>query len=317
MTKSSPPALKIKTLFTPSAFVCLLALSLCTTPSSARPITPPSPSISSDQKIDSVAHSIDTSSSSSSSASSKSSSPFRTVSRPINIQVDLVNNNNQNTIASFDDDSLLLIQRTEEQEQTLRQRQLLLEQLDPEEFARLQQEQDELEKVEQDRDQLLDNEEEEQLDQDPETVRRRQEESLGLWMTDAEFEALNQGVNGDSSNSISESSSVIADSHDSSRFDLYAENFKEETYSPEDEADEHTPEEEEEEVEVLEKTRRLGVTFKSRSSRSLMVANADKKRRLERQQPPTEEEMLQWPIINLAQFEDRQDETQDEYDEQA
>ncbi|KAF9360487.1 hypothetical protein BGX26_009177 [Mortierella sp. AD094] len=258
-----PPNLKIKTFFTPSAFVCLLALSLCSTPTHALPITPSSSTTSSaDLPID-----------------AKISSPFRTVSRPIAIQVELSKTPSSESYLSSEKSPLsLLIHRAEQHEQFLRESE---QQQDPEEFARLQQEQDELEKIEQDRDQLLDNEEEEQQDQDPETVRRRQEESLGLWMTDADFEAISQEP------SASEIDDIVADK--GSRFDLYAEDFTEEKTTPESD---------------------IWI------SRSRSFLGSDMKNRLQRQQP-TEEEMLQWPIINLAQFEDRQDEIQDEYDEQA
>lgn len=174
----------------------------------------------------------------------------------------------------------------------------------------LQREQDELEMAEQERDQLLDNEEEEQLAQDPETVRRRQEESLGLWMTEAELDAA---AGASSSNRASASvvvsvrdaettnapfavSSIqeedeeareavaVAESDESSPFDLYASDFKEvEAASP------------------------------------VLVPIVGRRHNLRRLAPEyTEEEMLQWPIINQAQFEDRQDEVQDEYeDDQA
>ncbi|KAG0006255.1 hypothetical protein BGZ80_008114 [Entomortierella chlamydospora] len=246
-----PPNLKIKTLFTPSTFVCLLALSLCSTPTHALPITPSSSSStpSADLPVD-----------------AKISSPFRTVSRPITIQIDLSKAPSSESYLSSEESLSLLIQHAEQHEKFLRE-----SEQDPEEFARLQQEQDELEKIEQDRDQLLDNEEEEQLDRDPETVRRRQEESLGLWMTDADFEAISQEPSSD------EIGEVLADK--GSRFDLYAEDFTEEA------------------------TTESGVW----TSRSRSFLGSDQKNRLQRQQP-SEEEMLQWPVINLAQFEDRQDE---------
>jgi len=168
-------------------------------------------------------------------------------------------------------------------------------------MARLEREQDELEIVEQERDQLLDNEEEEQLAQDPETVRRRQEEALGLWMTEAELDAaattnnnnnnrasasvvvmsiLNGEMTAAAASSIQEEEAV-AELDESSPFDLYAADFKEvEAASP------------------------------------VVVVGHHHLRRLAPEY--TEEEMLQWPIINQAQFEDRQDEVQDEYeDDQA
>ncbi|KAG0365359.1 hypothetical protein BC939DRAFT_467123 [Gamsiella multidivaricata] len=269
MAKTALPP-KIKTLFTPTTFVCLLALSLCSTPTSTHAL-PISSKPSADQPQRESILSIDTKGTPSSLSSTDSPShctPFRTVSRPITIQVDL------NAVSESSPSLTLLIERTERHEQFLRQR----EQQDQEELVRLQQEQDELEKVEQDRDQLLDNQEEEQLDQDPETVRRRQEESLGLWMTDAEFEALSQEANADNNNDVHDGNEESILLNKGSRFDLYAEDFKEVT----------TPD-------------RI----------------RPKKQRLERQLAPTEEEMLQWPIINLSEFEDRQDEVQDEYDEQA
>ncbi|KAG0237381.1 hypothetical protein BGX31_003611 [Mortierella sp. GBA43] len=187
--------------------------------------------------------------------------PFRRVSRPITIQVDVDAAPSSPSSASSST-LALLIEQTEKREQYFRQ----FEQQHQEEFARLQQEQDELEKVEQDRDQLLDNEEEEQLDQAPETVRRRQEESLGLWMTDAEFEALGGRSQQDDEYELETSEEEELLLHvGNSRFDLYAEDFQEVTDS----------------------------------------------------ELPTEEEMLRWPITNLSQFEDRQDEVQDEYDDQV
>lgn len=165
-------------------------------------------------------------------------------------------------------------------------------------MARLALEQDELEKAEQDRDQLLDNEEEEQLAQDPETVRRRQEESLGLWMTEAELDAASTSssklivaeaplvVSASSIQEVVEPKGAIAVAESEERankasaFDLYANDFKE--------------------VEAS----------------SAAVVNVGRKQHLRRLAPEyTEEEMLQWPIVNLAQFEDRQDEVQDEYED--
>ncbi|KAF9186398.1 hypothetical protein BGZ51_002041 [Haplosporangium sp. Z 767] len=268
MTKAVPlpPQLSIKTLLKPTAVVCLLAFSLCTpTTTAGLPIrAPSSPSIPTDTQP----RSIDTTSS-----SANTGFPFRTVSRPITIQFEL-SAASDSPSASSSDPYALLIQHTELQEQFLRQQ----EQQNQEELARLQEEQDQLEKEEQDRDQLLDNQEEELQDQDPETVRRRQEESLGLWMTDSELDALSQGaLNGEDD----QNSDDVLIRDKGNQFDLYAEDFTEVLVSPE---------------EVEE--RRLNA-------------------RSERRQLPTEEEMLQWPIINLAQFEDRQDEVQDEYDEQA
>ncbi|KAF9182885.1 hypothetical protein BGZ49_004650 [Haplosporangium sp. Z 27] len=197
MIKSSNhPELKIKTIFTPSNFVCLLALSLCsTTPiTSALPILPTNPS----------------------SASSDSNPPFHTISRPVTIQLGF--EQQQQRLESPNTDTLLLellTQRVEQHERFLRQNEQ-----DPVEFARLQHEQDELEKIEQDRDQLLDNQEEEQLDQDPEAVRRRQEESLGLWMTDADFDLI-------STQEEDYPRHQPHHQHENCRFDLYAEDFKE------------------------------------------------------------------------------------------
>ncbi|KAF9106030.1 hypothetical protein BGX29_010701 [Mortierella sp. GBA35] len=223
-----PPPLSIKTLFTPSALVCLLALSACT-PTSALPISTP----------------------------------------------------HSSTTASF-----------------LRDREV-------EAMARLEREQDELEKAEQDRDQQLDNEEEEQLAQDPETVRRRQEESLGLWMTEAELDAASgtssasasvrvavfgrdDAATASSSIQEEETASVVAESK-GAKFDLYADDFKE--------------------VEASSVEAPVAVV--------VVPGRIQQLRRLAPEQF-TEEEMLQWPIVNQAQFEDRQDEVQDEYeDEQA
>ncbi|KAK3816220.1 MAG: hypothetical protein J3Q66DRAFT_194752 [Benniella sp.] len=255
--------MKIKTLFTPTALVCLLALS-----SHALPILPPSsPSPSTEHDIHDPAF----------------GSPFRRVSRPITIQIDIEPASSSSS-SSSSSTLALLIEQTEKREQYLRQ----FEQLDQEEFARLQQEQDELEKVEQDLDQLLDNQEEEQLDQDPETIRRRQEESLGLWMTDSEFEALGEDVPSlqDQSTEEEEEEEEEEDRillNKGGRFDLYAEDFKEVTGS-------------------------LETSFSQIRARSL--TNVDSTL-------PSEEEMLQWPVINLSQFEDRQDEVQDEYEDEA
>ncbi|KAF9139917.1 hypothetical protein BG015_001865 [Linnemannia schmuckeri] len=293
-----PPALSIKTLFTPSTFVCLLALSTCT-PTSALPISTPRSSSTTASSIPSEfkdtannnnainARSIEPIAADSSS----SSTPFRTVSRPITIHVDL-------TAAGSSSESSTpyerLIRHTEQQEQLFRDR-------ETEAMARLALEQDELEKVEQDRDQLLDNEEEEQLAQDPETVRRRQEESMGLWMTEAELDAASISSNDKAAvaeaplvvaaSSIQEKVAVepqeaiaVAESEEGvnnpSTFDLYADDFKEVQAS------------------------------------SAAVVKLGRRQHLRRLAPEyTEEEMLQWPIVNLAQFEDRQDEVQDEYEE--
>ncbi|KAG0294623.1 hypothetical protein BGZ96_000817 [Linnemannia gamsii] len=298
-----PPALSIKTLFTPSTFVCLLALSACT-PTSALPISTPhsssttatASSISSDSKDSANANAINARSIESTAAdSSSSSTPFRTVSRPITIHVDL-------TPAGSSSDSASpyerLIRHTEQQEQLFRNR-------ETEALARLAQEQDELEMAEQDRDQQLDNEEEEQLAQDPETVRRRQEESMGLWMTDAELDAASissnkvvvaavpaaadvspiqvEEVEPQEAIAVAESEEGVKSSNAAATFDLYADDFKE----------------------VLA------------SSSAAVVVKVGRRQNLRRLAPEfTEEEMLQWPIINLAQFEDRQDEVQDEYEEE-
>ncbi|KAG0251097.1 hypothetical protein BG011_007860 [Mortierella polycephala] len=280
MTKTvpPPPQLSIKTLIKPTTIVCLLALSLCTpTTTTGLPIrAPSSPSIPTDTQPQSV----DTTSS-----SANAGSPFRTVSRPITIQFELSATPNPPSALSSDPYALL-IQHTELQEQFLRHR----EQQNQEELARLQEEQDQLEKEEQDRDQLLDNQEEELQDQDPETVRRRQEESLGLWMTDSELDALSQGVSNDEDG---QNSDDVLIRNKGNQFDLYAEDFTEALVSPEE----------------VEEQRLNAPSVLSTRSSSLAKS--------ERRQLPTEEEMLQWPISNHALFEDRQDEVQDEYDEQA
>ncbi|KAG0275917.1 hypothetical protein BGZ95_008222 [Linnemannia exigua] len=296
MVRSNPPpALSIKTLFTPSTFVCLLALSACT-PTSALPISTPrsssttASSISSDSKD--TANSNNAINARSIEHNDPISTPFRTVSRPITIQVDLTSGDKGTPYNR-------LIRHAEQQEQFLRDR-------EEEALARLAREQDELEKAEQDRDQLMDNEEEEQLDQDPETVRRRQVESLGLWMTEAELDAastpsnrvvvsLRDGTEAISTSAVQEEEEelesqtltqeaiAVADSDqgvNNSPFDLYATDFKEVQASP-------------------------------------VVINVGRRQQLRRLAPEyTEEEMLQWPIVNQAQFEDRQDEVQDEYEEE-
>ncbi|KAF9911549.1 hypothetical protein EC991_003013 [Linnemannia zychae] len=290
MARSTPPpALSIKTLFTPSTFICLLALSACT-PTSALPISTPrssttASSIPSDLKD--TANSNTAINSRSIEHADSSSTPFRTVSRPITIQVDLTSGDSR---TPYDH----LIRHTEQQEQFLRNR-------EEEALARLAREQDELEKAEQDRDQLLDNEEEEQLDQDPETVRRRQEESLGLWMTEAELDAASTSstravvslhddaevtvasVVQEEEESQPQEAIVVAESDEgvnNSPFDLYAADFKEAQASP-------------------------------------AVVKAGRRQQLRRLAPEyTEEEMLQWPIVNQAQFEDREDEVQDEYEDE-
>ncbi|KAF9547286.1 hypothetical protein EC957_008635 [Mortierella hygrophila] len=295
MARTNPlPALSIKTLFTPSSFVCLLALSTCT-PTSALPISTPhsssttASSIPSDSKDTTFTNNNAISARSIEPIAADSSSiPFRTVSRPISIQVDLTAAGSSGLSTPYE----RLIRHTEQQEQLFRDR-------ESEALARLAQEQDELEKVEQDRDQLLDNEEEEQLAQDPETVRRRQEESLGLWMTEADLDAAsisssNKVVVADAPFVVAASSIqevvepkgaiAVAESEEGvnkvSAFDLYADDF--------------------EEVEASSAT----------------VVEVGRKQHLRRLDPEyTEEEMLQWPIVNLAQFEDRQDEVQDEYEE--
>ncbi|OAQ27799.1 hypothetical protein K457DRAFT_139223 [Linnemannia elongata AG-77] len=290
-----PPALSIKTFFTPSTFVCLLALSACT-PTSALPISTPhssstvASSIPSDSKdTTSTNNNAINARSIEPTAADSSSTPFRTVSRPITIHVDLTAAGSSESSTPYE----RLIRHTEQQEQLFRDR-------ESEALARLAQEQDELEKAEQDRDQLLDNEEEEQLAQDPETVRRRQEESMGLWMTEAELDAASVSYSTKvvvadaplvvAASSIQEEvlepkeAFAVAESekgvNEASAFDLYADDFKE--------------------VEAL----------------SAAVAKVGRKQHLRRLAPEyTEEEMLQWPIVNLAQFEDRQDEVQDEYEE--
>ncbi|KAF9897215.1 hypothetical protein BX616_005989 [Lobosporangium transversale] len=246
-----------------NALACFLALSICTTTTSL-PIGNPRSSPQS-KSVDST-----------STSGSPSNTPFHTISRPITIKVDL-NTEDPSPLAR-------LVEKVEQQEQYYRQQRLHPRQTPQgEEFARLQKEQDELEKVEQDRDQLLDNQEEEQLDQDPEAVRRRQEESMGLWMTDSEFETLNQEEpsNDESANTDSHESILL---NKGAHFDLYAEDLQE---VPLEEQNENQP--------------------SISRARSLIVES----------EQPTEEEMLAWPIVNLSQFEDRQDEVQDEYDDQA
>ncbi|KAG0080404.1 hypothetical protein BGZ93_010588 [Podila epicladia] len=256
----STPQLAIKTLFTPTSLVCLLALSLCT-PTSTTALPIQRQSSSSPQSAS--AESID--------------SPFRIVARPITIQVDLLNNNEAR-----------LIEQTEQLEQRYRQQQ----QQQPHHpstvddqirLALLVQEQDQLEREQQDRDQLLDNEEEAQEAQDPET-RRREQEALGLWMSDAEIEALSQGTDEEGACNGSECAQ---------EFDLFVEKFQEERNE-----------------EVVAKAKE-GVHSSTLAPRSLAPDE------FKRAALPTEEEMLQWPIVNQAQFLDREDETQDEYDEQA
>ncbi|KAF9934531.1 hypothetical protein FBU30_001672 [Linnemannia zychae] len=283
-----PPALSIKTLFTPSTLVCLLALSTCT-PTSALPISTPrssTSSIPSDSTNDAPSNAINTRSIDFSESSS--STPFRTVSRPITIQIDL-NPSSDDSTHPYE----RLIRQTEEQEQFFRNR-------EEEAMARLAREQDELEIAEQDRDQELDNEEEEQLDQDPETIRRRQEESLGLWLTEAEMDAASSSSSYNSESVIvsfrdniasaiqedsqSQAAQEISEEVNSnSPFDLYAGDFKE---------------------------------VKASTTASAVVVNVGRRQNLRRLAPEyTEEEMLQWPIVNQAAFEDRQDEVQDEYEE--
>jgi len=299
MTRTNPPpALSIKTLFTPSAFVCLLAFSAYT-PTSALPISTPRSSSATTSSIPSEFkdtannnNAINARSIEPNTADSSSSTPFRTVSRPITIHVDLTAVGSSSSESSTPYERL--IRHTEQQEQFFRDR-------ETEAMARLAQEQDELEKVEQDRDQLLDNEEEEQLAQDPETVRRRQEESMGLWMTEAELDAASISSNTKAAvaeaplvvaaTSIQEKVAVepqeviaVAESEEGvnnpSAFDLYADDFKE---------------------------------VQASSAVDVKLGRRQHLRRLDPEY--TEEEMLQWPIVNLAQFEDRQDEVQDEYED--
>lgn len=167
-------------------------------------------------------------------------------------------------------------------------------------MARLALEQDELEKAEQDRDQLLDNEEEEQLAQDPETVRRRQEESLGLWMTEAELDAA----------SISSSNKVVVVAE--APLVLAASSIQEEVVEPKEAI---AVAESEEGVNKASAFDLYAHDFKEVEASSDTV-KVGRKQHLRRLAPEyTEEEMLQWPIVNLAQFEDRQDEVQDEYED--
>ncbi|KAG0363770.1 hypothetical protein BG005_006981 [Podila minutissima] len=253
----STPQLAIKTLFTPTSLVCLLALSLCTpTSTTALPIQRPSSSPQS-----ASAESID--------------SPFRIVARPITIQVELLNNNEAR-----------LIEQTEQLEQRYRQQQQPHHSStvdDQIRLALLVQEQDQLEREQQDRDQLLDNEEEAQEAQDPET-RRREQEALGLWMSDAEIEALSQGTDEEGACNGSECAQ---------EFDLFAREFQEERNE-----------------EVVAEAKE-GVHSSTLAPRSLAPEE------FKLAALPTEEEMLQWPIANEAMFLDREDETQDYYDEQA
>lgn len=167
-------------------------------------------------------------------------------------------------------------------------------------MARLAQEQDELEKAEQDRDQQLDNEEEEQLAQDPETVRRRQEESLGLWMTEAELDAA----------SISSSNKVVVAE---APLVVAASSIQEEVVEPKEAI---AVAESEERVNKASAFDLYADDFKEVEASSAAVVKVGRTQHLRRLEPEyTEEEMVQWPIINLAQFEDRQDEVQDEYEE--
>ncbi|KAF9213832.1 hypothetical protein BGZ59_004768 [Podila verticillata] len=254
----STPQLAIKTLFTPTTLVCFLALSLCTpTSTTALPIQRSS---SSSSPQSATAESID--------------SPFRTVARPITIQVELLNNNEAR-----------LIEQTEQLEQHYRQQQpsTIDEQI---RLAMLVQEQDQLEREQQDRDQLLDNEEEAQEAQDPEARRRRQEEALGLWMSDAEIEALSQGVN----NEDGQEGSACEGSECALEFDLYAEEFQEEQNE-----------------EVVTETKGVPTL----APRSLAPEDKNNKNVA----PPTEEEMLQWPVVNQALFVEREDENQDEWED--
>ncbi|KAF9316231.1 hypothetical protein BG003_002189 [Podila horticola] len=254
----STPQLAIKTLFTPTTLVCFLALSLCTpTSTTALPI-----------------HQRQSSSSPQSSSAESIDSPFRTVARPITIQVELLKNNEAR-----------LIEQTEQLEQHYRQQQLHHPSTvdDQIRLALLVQEQDQLEREQQDRDQLLDNEEEAQEAQDPET-RRREQEALGLWMSDAEIEALNQGTD-----------EACEGNECAQEFDLFAQDFQEEQNE-----------------EVVAETKE-GVHSSTLAPRSL----APEEYKSNKAAAPTEEEMLQWPIVNHALFMDREDETQDEYDEQA
>ncbi|KAF9283225.1 hypothetical protein BGZ68_005488 [Mortierella alpina] len=309
MAKTAPPpSLSIRTFFTPTTFVCLLALTLCTPtsttalPIGASPISASaagsSSSIPSPNRLrrDSGLRVDTTSTQSTDSPSiasappalSSSGAPFRTVSRPITIKVDLSGSSSPSS--KSDPSYALMIQRTEQQEQFLRQQELQTQ----EELSKLQEEQDQLEKEEQDRDQLLDNEEESLLDQDPETVRRRQEESLGLWMTDSEYDALNQGPNSSNSNEPSRNSP----------FDLYADDFKEVQGVVERRSDE----------ERLSTSSSPSVQSR-RSVTASALLSARKSRRLQQREVATEEEMLKWPVVNAAQFEERKDEEQDEYDD--
>ncbi|KAG0033217.1 hypothetical protein BGZ81_009080 [Podila clonocystis] len=254
----STPQLAIKTLFTPTTLVCFLALSLCT-PTSTTALPIQRQSSSSPQSAS--AESID--------------SPFRTVARPITIQVELLHNEAR------------LIEQTERLEQHYRQQQphhpsTIDDQI---RLALLVQEQDQLEREQQDRDQLLDNEEEAQEAQDPET-RRREQEALGLWMSDSEIEALNQGTDEEGACNGSECAR---------EFDLFAEEFQEERN------------------EGVVAEAKEGVHSSTLAPRSL----APEEYKNNKVALPSEEEMLQWPIVNPALFLDREDETQDYYDEQA
>ncbi|KAG9060811.1 hypothetical protein KI688_008839 [Linnemannia hyalina] len=290
-----PPALSIKTLFTPSTFVCLLALSTCT-PTSALPISTPHSSSTTASSIPS--NSKDTTFTNNNAigarsiepiAADSSSTPFRTVSRPISIHVDLTAAGSSGLSTPYE----RLIRHTEQQEQLFRDR-------ESEALARLAQEQDELEKAEQDRDQLLDNEEEEQLAQDPETVRRRQEESLGLWMTEADLDAA----------SISSSNKVVVAE---APFVVAASSIQEEVVEPKEVI---AVAESEEGVNKVSAFDLYADDFEEVVASSATVVKVGRKQHLRRLDPEySEEEMLQWPIVNPAQFEDRQDEVQDEYED--
>ncbi|KAG0048998.1 hypothetical protein BGZ83_006141 [Gryganskiella cystojenkinii] len=218
-------------------------------------------------------------------------SPFRRLSRPITIQAELAPSLAKDDLHSkvYSDPLQHLLEGTEHHEQELRF-------LQQEALLQLQTEQDRLEREEQDRDQLQDNEEEQQEDEDAETVRRRQEEALGLWMTDTDFDAFGQITRKDRDDNDldfhdSDVDRVLSHSNENDHFDLFAEGFKEDPGYLEQEN--KSPQED-----VL-----------SRSGRSSPMRMA--------KEVPTEDEMLQWPLVNSVEFEDRQDEIHDEYDEQA
>ncbi|KAF9427683.1 hypothetical protein BGZ94_004393 [Podila epigama] len=237
------------------------------------------------------------------------SSPFKTISRPVTIKLGLhpppTNpslSSSSSPSSSRNNDNTRLINDIEALEQQYRQ----LESLDERtKLALLVQEQDELEREQNDIDQLLDNEEEELLSLDPETRRNRQDEALGLWMSDAELDALNQGEDDDLDNDSNSSSSIAGD-----EFDLYAKHF--EGHDEDEEVEDNVMAED-----VTEEVPKLqGQQIRNNNNAPLPSSSSSSSSSYPKS-IPTEEEMLRWPIINQIMFEDRQDEVQDEYDDQA